>query len=271
MMSGSGRFGEDTRVEQLSELVYSAELVDGWDIFGMPNGGYVAAMMVRAMVAASSHKDPVSTTHHYLRPAKPGPVEIHLVKSRQGRTLSTVSGVLVQDGSEIIRSIATLATFDNLDGPHLFTAGPPDLASPDECVRSVGDEIPNFVRRLDLRHDPRWAGYVMGEPSGEPKMAGWVALDGAASDAPMPDSSAITMFADCMPPTIFNTDIAPGWAPTVELTVHYRNRPASQRLAVTYTTRFITGGMMSGDVELWDEEGTLVAEARQLALIPLGA
>lgn len=265
-------FAADTEVVAGRDLHYDSTLVDGWDIYGNPNGGYVAALMMRAVVdasvAASGHGDPVTSTHHFLRPAKPGPIEIDLVASRMGRTLATFSGVLRQDGKEIIRSLVTLGTAANMDGPELITASSPELPPLADCVWP-GDDAPNFVRRIDVVHTPTSAGYSSGQPSGEPRMEGWLALGGEMVDGSNPaDAVAMTIFADAMPPTIFNTGLAVGWAPTVELTVHYRRVPASARLAVTYTSKFISGGMMSGDVELWDTAGNLVAEARQLALVP---
>ncbi len=261
-------FHADTAVESLGDLRFRSQVVDGWDIGGNPNGGYVAALMMRAVVEASraesGHGDPVSSTHHFLRPAQPGPVDIELVASRLGRTLATFGGVLRQEGKEIIRSLVTLGSTDGVGGPELVTVDPPDLAPYGECVSS-GPEAPNFARRLDIAHDPRWAGYVLGRPSGEPKMGGWLALANATDP---PDAIAVTMLVDALPPTIFNTGLPIGWAPTVELTVHYRNRATAPRLAATYTSKFISGGMMSGDFELWDPSGVLVAEARQLALLP---
>jgi Acyl-CoA thioesterase C-terminal domain len=60
------------------------------------------------------------------------------------------------------------------------------------------------------------------------------------------------------------------WTPTVELTAHVRARPAAGWLRCVFTTRFVTGGFLEEDGEVWDETSTLVAQSRQLALIPRG-
>jgi len=77
----------------------------------------------------------------------------------------------------------------------------------------------------------------------------------------------MAVFADAMPPPIFNV-IAPGWVPTIELTVHMRARPVSEWLCCVFRTRFLFGGHLEEDGEIWDEAGTLVAQSRQLAILP---
>jgi hypothetical protein len=76
------------------------------------------------------------------------------------------------------------------------------------------------------------------------------------------------LFADALPPPIFNV-IDVGWVPTIELTVHVRARPASEWLRAVLRTRFLFGGLLEADGELWDDAGTLVAQSRQIAAVPL--
>ena len=51
-------------------------------------------------------------------------------------------------------------------------------------------------------------------------------------------------------------------------TVHIRNPPPSGWLKCRFCTRYITGGLLEEDGEIRDEEGNLVAQSRQLALVP---
>ncbi|MFZ2345984.1 MAG: hypothetical protein WAW08_15430 [Candidatus Microthrix parvicella] len=44
--------------------------------------------------------------------------------------------------------------------------------------------------------------------------------------------------------------------------------PAPGWLACVFTTRFVTDGVIEEDGEIWDSEGHLVAQGRQLALVP---
>ena len=51
---------------------FTGELFDGWDIRGNANGGYLLALAVRAMTAASGRPHPITVTAHYLAPGRPG-------------------------------------------------------------------------------------------------------------------------------------------------------------------------------------------------------
>ena len=82
------------------------------------------------------------------------------------------------------------------------------------------------------------------------------------------DTIGLLTAVDSFPPTIFNLGLPVGWVPTVELTAHVRARPAPGALRCAFTTRFVTGGFLEEDGEVWDSTGTLVAQSRQLALLP---
>ena len=64
--------------------------------------------------------------------------------------------------------------------------------------------------------------------------------------------------ADALPPATFDLGL-PGWAPTIELTVHLRARPVPGWLRVSHATRNLAGGYFEEDAEIWDESGRLVA------------
>ena len=76
--------------------------------------------------------------------------------------------------------------------------------------------------------------------------------------------------ADAFAPVCFQVpQFTVSWAPTLELTVHIRQRPAPGPVRVAFSSRFIQDGMFEEDGEVWDHRGVLVAQSRQLALIPL--
>jgi hypothetical protein len=74
---------------------------------------------------------------------------------------------------------------------------------------------------------------------------------------------------DGLPPVVFGLG-ATGWAPTVELTWHMRAVPAPGPLAVEVRSRHVGGGWFDEDAEVWDAEGRLVAQSRQIARVGRG-
>jgi hypothetical protein len=54
-------------------------------------------------------------------------------------------------------------------------------------------------------------------------------------------------------------------APTLEFTVHWRNRVEGGWLNARFESRLLAGGYIDESGELWSEDGILVGESRQLA------
>lgn len=87
-----------------------------------------------------------------------------------------------------------------------------------------------------------------------------------ADDRPI-DCLSIPMFADALPPPILSLGTFAQWTPTVEMTVHLRRRPATEWLAVSFSTSLVGGQFFESSGTLWDESRNLVAMSRQIQLV----
>jgi hypothetical protein len=67
---------------------------------------------------------------------------------------------------------------------------------------------------------------------------------------------------------MFNVSGAPGWVPTVQLSFYLRGVPSGGPVAAEFTTRRLHDGMFEEDGTIWDASGRLLAQSRQLALLP---
>jgi acyl-coenzyme A thioesterase PaaI-like protein len=245
---------------------WRAVIPPGWDIVGNVNGGVLLAVAGRALCAATGRPDPVTVTGHYLSPAGPGPIDIAGEIIKQGRRFTTARATLVGSDRPVL---TVLGTFGELTGRAevvLADGGPPTLPPPDQCVRVEATEgfPPPFAAHVDTRVHPDDATFLEGRPSGRAGIRAWLRLPGDE----VIDTLGLLCLVDAMPPTIFNADFPIRWSPTIELTAHVRGRPAPGWVRGAATTRFISGGFLEIDVEIWDSTDRLVAQARQLALVP---
>jgi hypothetical protein len=260
-------FGRDTAVERLDESHFAAEIHPGWDIAGNANGGYLLAMIGRAVALATDKPHPVAVSAHYLAPGKTGPVTIEVDTVRIGGRHATAVATMRTDERPLIVAVATTTDLARVpaDGPVLVDAAPPDLPPVDQCVAMVPAEggPPSFMGMVDLRLHPDDAGFLEGRASGVARVRGWFRL---RDDEPI-DPLALLVAVDGFPPTIFNASLPVAWTPTVELTAHVRGMPTPGWLRCAFTTRFLTGGYLEEDGEVWDDTGHLIAQSRQLALV----
>jgi acyl-coenzyme A thioesterase PaaI-like protein len=259
-------FESDTAVQPAGDGRWTAEIHSGWEIAGNANGGYLLALAARALTAATGRPDPVTVTAHYLAPGKPGPITITTDVVKRGRSLSTATAHLRSGDRPLLAVLGTLGDLTAAaTGPERVDAAPPELPAPADCIRPAADAglAPPFNARIDLRLHPDDAGFGTGMPSGEPRVRGWFRLPEEPTD-----TVGLLLAVDAFPPTIFNARLPVAWTPTVELTAHVRARPAPGWLRCAFTTRFVTGGFLEEDGEIWDATGRLVAQSRQLALLP---
>ncbi|MFJ2827257.1 thioesterase family protein [Streptomyces sp. NPDC087263] len=267
---GDSEFDRDTAVTLREPGVYDIDLSAGWTIVSAVNGGYLLAVLGRALADALPHPDPFTISAHYLTASQPGPAVVRTEVARTGRTLSTGQASLFQyddEGREVerIRVLASYGDLDTLPDDVRTTAKPPAMPPMDQCFGPEDAPAPApdssaIVDRLMLRLDPATLGWALGAPSGKGEMRSWFGL----ADGRDPDSLSLLLAVDALPPTAFELGLS-GWVPTVELTVHVRSRPAPGPLRVSITTRNLAGGFLEEDAEVWDSADRLVAQSRQLA------
>jgi acyl-CoA thioesterase len=253
------------------QTVFGAEVAPDWRAGRGPHGGYLAAMLLRALVesVADDTRAPRSLTIHYARAPEPGPVRISTVLEREGRSLSTLSARMHQ-GEELIALV--LAAFSvPWGGPEIDDERMPDVEPPDpsrEGVKLIEHGGPEFARRIVLQ--PRMDGRPF--DGGEQPMAvrGWIGL---AEPRPI-DALSLAFFSDALIPAPFMRMTEFAAVPTVDLTVHFRARthpepdadPRELCLAQT-TTELIQDGFFVEDGLIWAADGTLLAQSRQLAIV----
>jgi acyl-CoA thioesterase len=246
----------------LLEVDESAFIVRG------PNGGYVAAVLMRALQERIADLDdtirpPRSMTIHYPAPPTVGDAVITTEIVRAGRSLVTASARLEQDGKTM--SVALAAFSPAWPGEEWHDAPQPDIAGPDEVGETSRNRPPlPFTSYWDYRFT---RGHVV-DPDGPAAVDAWIRL---AQPEPI-DGPVVTAMTDAFPPAVFARSDAPNPVPTVDLTIHFRTGiphdgfdPDSWVLG-SFRTRTIAEGFLEESGELWTEDGHLLAQSRQLAI-----
>ncbi len=90
-----GDLGVDTAVEEIGDGRYRAALSRDWEIWG-PNGGYVAAIALRAGAAYSDLPRPASFSCHYLAAGEFAPAEAHVRTLRRTKRAESLAITLTQ-------------------------------------------------------------------------------------------------------------------------------------------------------------------------------
>ena len=257
-----------TALTDLGDGAFGADLADGWRVGGGINGGYLLGTIGSALSRVTQKRDPLSVSAYYVGASAPGPAEIRTRVVRDGGSVATLAADLWQDEEQRITVLASYGDLDRMADDVRTTASPLDLPPREHCVSN--DHAPDELRaiaplmdRFEMLFDPASIGWALGEPSGQGELRAWFRLN----DERDPDPVSLLMVCDALPPVTFDLGLF-GWAPTIELTVHVRARPAPGWLQVRHATRNLAGGMFEEDCEVWDEAGRLVAQSRQLARTP---
>src|SRR5262252_2792398 len=102
-----GDFERDTRVEG-ERGSYHAMISPEWEVWG-PNGGYVAAIALRAAGAEARIPRPVAFAGHYLAVARFAPVDLAVVVVHRGRRSESIRVAMTQDGKPVMEAIVRTA------------------------------------------------------------------------------------------------------------------------------------------------------------------
>lgn len=261
-------FDRDTRgaMTPEGEGRWSVRISDSWNIAGVPNGGFLMALGLGAAGQQVSHPDPLSMTSHFLGATMPGDATVRSRVIKRGRSLSVTTLDLIQRGRVSVTSLVTWGDLDSLAGPSGPLLSPPDL--PDESQMQGNMAMPldsTFIERFDYLMPREMALGAAGQPTGKAHAKGRMRF----ADGRPPDILSMPVIADGFPPAIFQLGHY-GWAPTLELTIHFRARPCPGWLTVDLRARHLLNGTFEEDSNIWDSNGNLVAMSRQLGLAPTG-
>jgi acyl-CoA thioesterase len=279
-----GAFDRDTAVRELGRsenggivrAEFTAKVSADWRAGRGPHGGYLAAMLLRALVetVADATRSPRSLTIHYARAPQPGPVTIAATIERAGRSLSTLSARIEQDGKPIALALGAFSV--SWSAQEIAELPLPDVA-PQDPERRSGTPFfkgaPPFTKHIVIQ--PRIGAMPFTGSDAPMEIGSWLGL---AEPRPI-DALSLAFFSDALfsPPFIRLTE--PSTTPTVDLTIHFRQAlPAATETEPTEGlrnelcfARFRSGlvheGFFEEDGVIWAADGSVLAQSRQLGIV----
>ena len=251
-------FAADTTLTAVGERRWTAVYDERWAVVRGPFGGWIAALLSRAL-SATTDWPPRTLAIHFLDAPAPGELVLSAEVLREGRSSCAVGLAMEQGGRPMVRALATAGSFraDEESWLDLEQPSPPD---PEGLPRlEARPETANFFHQIDIR----WVeGAPPVPPGGDAYNAMWLSV------GPL-DHAALTALSDVVLPPAFSRLGRFAFVPTLDMTVHYRAPiPAGEEwvLAVHRSDHAI-GGTWTCDGELWARDGSLLAQVRQLAML----
>jgi acyl-CoA thioesterase len=264
------RFVTDTAVVARDDGAFDATIDPGWFIVRGPNGGYVAAIFVRAFEATvdDAERAPRSLTIHYLRPPVVGPVVIEVTVERSGRSLTSLSARMTQDGRLVAIALAAFAVGQPpIGGGSEFGDVAMPVVPPADALQPA--PRPPFPLPMTDRYRTAWAigtpPNQLEAPAEHAEVGGWIRLE----DDPPVDYAVVAALTDAWMPAMFVRTLGTVAVPTIDLTIHFRSPPPFDPAwsLVHFRSRHSSAGFVEEQGEVWSSDGALLAQSVQLAML----
>lgn len=253
-------FDTDTALEPIDDGLWRGHIDPSWFVVSGPNGGFLAALAARA-VELRSERPPRSLTLHYLEAPVEGPIDVAATVERDGTTTSSLSVRMIQQGRTIALGLAACAQ-PREGQPSWHDAQMPRLPDPEDCEEFPIDHprTPQYFRKYESRWDGAHA---------EDRPAHITVWFRTRDPRPL-DDVLVAALTDAMMPPAFLRMSKRLFVPTIDLTIHWRSPlPEGEHPWVLghFVTRVAEGGACEEDGELWSQDGRLLAQSRQLAIV----
>jgi acyl-CoA thioesterase len=263
---------------------YRAALSPDWEIWG-PNGGYVAAVALRAAGVHCGRARPVSLLCHFLDAGAFDEVDLHVETLRASKRAESVRVSMTQGGTRLLEALVWAAD-DELSGLEHDDAPGPAVAPPEEVV-PIGDRIRlgsdrppfSFFDNFDER-PLDWVDDWDHRPAGDPVHRCWYrflgtehddADGGAEEDDAWVRGGELAILVDTFQWPAAVRGHAGGtveyMAPSLDLACRFHRRPApADWYLVEARSPVATGGLVAGVASVWDRHGSLLASGGQQML-----
>ena len=266
------QFQSALKLDQVSENIFSFTPDSRYFVGNTPHGGYLLALMNKALSSVLTHPNSINSNVYYLDRTEPKPAELHVEVIRTSRGSSMGQVRLMQNGKLTCLFSALCSDFQYMKGhsgletplPEIMNSVPENQFKVMNYENFKAGSTPSFIQQLEMSVHPdhAWWDRDISMDVAEARCSAFLELKGGAAD-----TFVLSYLADILPPVVQNKYGSLGWGPTLTLTCNIRQLPKTNRLFIDGLAKDISNGYFEQDCNIWDMDGNLVATSRQLAKI----
>ncbi|HXA54660.1 MAG TPA: thioesterase family protein [Solirubrobacteraceae bacterium] len=272
MMGGASDLELATRVQEAENGGHVAQLSDRWEIWG-PNGGYLAAIALRAAGTAAEIRQPASFYCHFLSSPAFDAVQLTVNVLKQGRRAESFAVEMTQRGKPILHALVKTAA----DAPGYSHQHPeaPEVPAP-EGLKSYEELLPvkrpprfSFWNNIERRPVDQ----AVESESKEPVLREWARYRPRACFAdPFLDAARALILLDTygFPAAHRRHRSWEYLAPNLDTSAWFHHfNPECEWLLIDCECNVADRGLMGVSGKVWDPAGRLLATgSAQLCCIP---
>ncbi len=266
------RFQEAIKLENLEDNKFIVNPDTNYFVGNTPHGGYLMAVMHKALTNILPHSTAISSSVQYLDriDAKTFELEVETFKTSRGSSSGIVK--LKQDDKICTTFTGTCSDFEFMKGYDGLQKPLPSIfneSDKKDYIKMNYDKIskgftPAFIQQLEclIHPDHAWWNRDSNDKNNEARCSAFLEMQGG-----IPDQFCLSFYSDILPPVVSNKYGPLGWIPTITLTTHIRQLPSTSELYADFKATDINKGYFEQDCNIWDLNGNLVASSRQLTRI----
>ena len=266
------RFQDAINLENAEDKKFVVNPNTNYFVGNTPHGGYLLALMNKAMTQVLPHPSAINSNVYYLDRTEPESAELHVEVFRISKGSSMGQVKLVQNNKITCLYSALCSDFDHMKGYSGLSTPLPEImktVKEDDFkvmhYENLGlGSTPAFIQQLNMSVHPdhAWWDRDISSDAAEARCSAYLELEGGIAD-----TFVLSYLADILPPVVQNKYGSLGWIPTLALTCNIRQLPQTNLLFIDGLAKDISNGYFEQDCYIWDMNGNLVATSRQLAKI----
>lgn len=272
MLPAMGDLARDTALEG-AHGEYAVQLSEDWRIWG-PNGGYLAAVALRAAARESGFRVPASFFCHFLSVGRFDAARLLVEPIRRGRSADSMRVRMVQGDKLLLE--AMVWTTDPGPGLEHDDARMPEVAAPEGLpswaeLSPEQEGGPSFPFWENIEGRPLLVDREAGAPGGDPRELCWYRFRPVPRfDDPFLDACRSLILIDTLgwpAAHMAHRDDDRFVAPSLDVSVQFHRPASSEWLLGDAHAPVAEAGRIGALNRIWNEDGKLVATGTSTLLM----